>query len=229
VSPEERKRLGIRSFRQFSPDEVREQALAAGLDVPTFAVLEVEIGAAGKGTPQTARGWFSTLDGASELDWECATPWPAGTLCALGAALPHLPDEDQRRLPCLVFGAHVFAVVRAALVTPGSWALAYATWSIVPGGRTAIDPGVRILRHDISAEDQAVADAAVRWLRGLRGAGRKSLRVKPDPSRVEMSRNGWAIRQAQPALGWDKIAARVGAPNGKTLQRWIEEHRLHER
>jgi hypothetical protein len=32
----------------------------------------------------------------------------------------------------------------------------------------------------------------------------------------------------EPTLGWDKIAARVGASSGRTLHRWIERDRLHE-
>ena len=58
--------------------------------------------------------------------------------------------------------------------------------------------------------------------------GRPTNRGKPQPAKVKIAKNGWKVRTSEPVLSWDKIAARVGAPSGKTLQRWIEVDRLHE-
>jgi hypothetical protein len=60
-------------------------------------------------------------------------------------------------------------------------------------------------------------------------AGRPSFKNKPDEARIKIAKEAWEIRMEQPSLGWDKIAARVGAPTGETLRRWIEDHHLHER
>lgn len=229
MSPEERARRGVRALGPLTPREVIAQGTRHGILVPTVAHLEVEISSVGRRKPRTARGWLSTLEGSQELLWSLPRSWPAGCLIAVGAILAlGLPAEDERRLPCLTFGSTVLAVRRAGLVIPGGWALVHATWSLLPDGKTAIKSGTEILRHDISAEDHTVAGAAYRWLRGLRPAGRHSIREELDPARAEFARKGWAIKQEQPALGWDKIAPRVGAPNGKTLSRWVKILRQEE-
>jgi hypothetical protein len=62
----------------------------------------------------------------------------------------------------------------------------------------------------------------------LAQGGRPTNREKPQPAKVKIAKDGWKLRESEPVLSWDKIAARVGAPSGKTLQRWIEHDRLHE-
>jgi hypothetical protein len=80
-------------------------------------------------------------------------------------------------------------------------------------------------RRDI---DRAVAGMKLLFDLNQGLGGRPSNRAKPEPTKVKIAKEGWVLRNSEPVLGWDKIAARVGAPTGKTLQRWVEVDRLHE-
>lgn len=59
------------------------------------------------------------------------------------------------------------------------------------------------------------------------GPGRRSRREGMNPAMIAKAKEAWAIREKEPKLGWDRIAARVGM-TGKTLQRYCEVDRLHE-
>lgn len=82
----------------------------------------------------------------------------------------------------------------------------------------------------LAADAQAAAVAALGFSPHRRKRpGRKSLHEKADPSSIAIAKKAWAIRQKQPTLGWDKIRGLVGGPSARTLQRWVEVERLHER
>jgi hypothetical protein len=62
------------------------------------------------------------------------------------------------------------------------------------------------------------------------GRGRPSNVAKPHPVKVALAQQSAALHEREPALSWDQIAARLGTKyTGKTLQKWVEVQRLHER
>jgi hypothetical protein len=90
-----------------------------------------------------------------------------------------------------------------------------------------------VILHGLSVSPQLAVRLLGLWTtetekaERARRPGRRRRTVEKHPAKIALAKRAWAIHEREPKLGWDKIAARVGA-SGKTLQRYCEEDRLHE-
>jgi hypothetical protein len=156
-------------------------------------------------------------------------PWPGGAIdpkyAGLTAELATVPADAVPSWRAL-WGFQppdgpAQTILRARIWTAGS--TAPLVWGL------NLSTGGDIIRGGSAREHDRLL-ASLKAIRRKNPGGRATNVAKPHPEKVAIAKRVAAIRRDEPKLGWDQIGARLGTSYvGKTLQKWIETDRLHER